>query len=405
MAIGLSQGYNHNVKSNGLWNDSQYQRATGTPPQSPGAFNYYNPQPGGYVNSQGAWQQGANPAVQAYNQRVDPSHAFASDPRFTPSGYAGGGVPGGGGMYGQNTQSSGTDIGSILQRQMASNDEARKKQEDAWQQQKSYMMGLPGQYANDPLKVGSDKLTQGLLANPEAMNDQVMQSILNRSSNENRAAADNQYRQGLGLAANSGLTDAGSLSALRERVDRGAMANNQNQQTQLEIQRAQQRNQDIMNASNLGRQGAQANFNVPFQTGNSIMANQPQYRPDDYTGLLALSQQQQQNNTLNSLLGGRGMGGGGQDTFQNVQRPYGNINGRYDQSGGGPQGLGDWQFGSQYNQYTTPSMSGSPVRQSNGFAQNYGGQANNTSGMMPQGFIGMSQKSPNPFNGPNPFGP
>lgn len=248
---------------NGQPQNTQYQNATG----------YVNPQTAAYNASKGMNPNGVNPLGTSTANAVGGGG-------FTPGGSAGGG------QY---------SIDSLIADSIKSRDDAKKKQEDLWNKLYGQVSAIPGQYAADPLTQGSNALTQKFLSNPEALNDDTFQKIQGQNASRLRAGTDAQMRQGLGTAAASGLTDPSSISSLQERIGRGAMQDQTNSDTQLQVQRANQRNQDWMNAIQAARGGAQANIAPGLAVGNSLLQNQPNFQGNDNGGLMgmlyALSQQ------------------------------------------------------------------------------------------------------------------
>lgn len=297
-------------------------RGGGTPPSGT-SFTPSGPPAGGNSMLFGQGFTGANQGQQIFQ-------GFGADgkPIF---GAAGGGVGGGLG-----------NIGGLINQQMQQNNQARQQQQALWDELKKYMMGIPGQYTSDPRLKATQALTSRFLANPEALNDNVMAKIMNQTSNNITAQGDNAYRQQAGMLASQGESDASSLAAARARIAREGMAAQTGANTQLEIQRANQRNQDYMNALNQGRAQSQADIGVPMQVGNSLLANQPQFRADDLSGLGALAMaQQNQQAMLEAIRSGQG------SQYQNPgDSAYNKVGGK------GPYQDSSWQeqYASKYSQ-------------------------------------------------------
>lgn len=220
------------------------------------------------------------------------------------------------------------NVQGLLNQQMQQNDKARNQNEQNWQQSRDYLLNLPGKFQNDKLNQGVRNQAQGLIDNPEALNDRTQNAILNRQSNAIQAQGDNQLKQAQGLMQASGRADLGSALAAQERIGRSTMAAQQNAQTDLEIQRANQRNADIQNAIKTGQGVTGQQYALEQGVGNTILENLPQYMPDDLSGWLAAVQQP-------SGGGGAGMGmdfmsamgGGGGGGYDAVQAEFGGSGG------------------------------------------------------------------------------
>lgn len=266
------------AKKPGVYNNTQ---------QNPnGQSNYYS----GGLNTQYSNGAGYNPQA-AYNA------AHGSNPNgVNPVGTSAQNSINGGGLPGGSAGTGTFSIDSLIQDQIKSRDDAKKKQEDLWNKLSGQASAIPAKYAADPLTQGANTLTQNFLSNPEALNDETMQKIQGQNAARIRGGVDAQMRQGLGTAAASGLTDPSSISALQERIGRGAMQDQTTADTQLQIQRANQRNQDWLSAISAARGGAQANIAPSLAVSNSLLSNQPQFSGNENGGLMgmlyALSQSQ-----------------------------------------------------------------------------------------------------------------
>lgn len=228
--------------------------------------------------------------------------------------YGGGGAPvGGGGIAG--------GVQGLLGQQQQQNNAARQSNEQNWQKSRDYLLNLPGKFESDKLNQGVRGQAQALIDNPEALNDRTQNAILNRASNSIQAQGDNQLKQAQGLMQASGRADLGSALAAQERIGRSTMAAQQNAQTDLEIQRANQRNADITNAIKTGQGVTGQQYALEQGVGNTILENLPQYMPDDLSGWLAAVQQpsgggMQPNGNFMSAMGGMMGGGGGGGSVQ-----------------------------------------------------------------------------------------
>lgn len=171
-----------------------------------------------------------------------------------------------------------------LQRQ--SNDWARNQNQQNYNEAKNFMLGIMPGYDADPMNQGARGLAAGLMADPEALNDQTQQKIINRA----KAAVDSQMNaalaQGRDLLSSSGQMSTGNMQALQDRVAKQRIAALTEQMTGLDVQRANQRNADIMNATQLGSGLAGQRANLNLGVGQAWQL--PQVLPDNYAGLAAL---------------------------------------------------------------------------------------------------------------------
>lgn len=177
------------------------------------------------------------------------------------------GTGGGASAAGAAGAGGGTSIADILNTQKAENQWAKDKTEAGWQEGKGYLAQSQG-------------LASKLMAQPEALNDQVVQQMLNKQRAQVDAQANAQLAQGQQQLAASGQLSTGNLQALNDRIARQRIAGITQAQTDVGIQRANQRNSDIINAATLG-----------MNTANTFLQNTPQYQPDDYSGYAALANQ------------------------------------------------------------------------------------------------------------------
>lgn len=210
-----------------------------------------------------------------------------------PSGMGGDQGFGGGGMNG---------LSGLLGMQQADNGWARNAQQKEWDDVKPRFQNAMNEYDTDAMNVGARGLAAGLLANPEAINDQTQQNILNKAQTVNTAQNQARLHAAAMDAAERGLSGGGQLAGIQDQL-RGDNARQMAQtNSDIGIQRALRKNQDISNAIGIGQglAGQRAGFN---QQNTATWANSiPQYRADDYSGLASLLASQQ---------GRGGFGGGG----------------------------------------------------------------------------------------------
>lgn len=216
-------------------------------------------------------------------------------------GQAGGGWGGGGGGEMQAGGGyPGFDIRGLLGMQGGENEWARRNNQASWDLGRNTLLGVQQNYNQDPTVAATRNRVQQLLADPEAINDRVQSMIQNRAANQINAQQAAQGRDVAGILAAGGQMDAGSMAAAAERIGNAGMAQQTNIGSQLEIQRANQRNQDIQNAIAAGRGMSGQDYGLQMDVAGTLIRNLPQYQPQDLSGWLAAMPQ-----------GGGGMGGGG----------------------------------------------------------------------------------------------
>lgn len=225
-------------------------------------------------------------------------------------------LPGSGSGTGGNAFS----IDKILQAQLDEWNKSDAANTNRFNDAAGFLKGLPGQYASDPNTVATQGLVANLLKNPEGMDDRTMQMIRNRIQNQISSQGRNAFRQQTGILQAGGNADSSTLAAAAAAQARQDQAAKANANTQLEIQRAMQRNADIGNAIGIGQSQTKQDISVPLGVGQSIISNLPQQRPNDYAGLGMMGLQGQ----IMQMLGQRSPGSTATGTV----------------GGGGPQQMG-----------------------------------------------------------------
>lgn len=131
--------------------------------------------------------------------------------------------------------------------------------------------------ANDPLNKANYKSISDLLADPEAINDQVQAKIQAKQAGIADANTSAQRRQGMGVLGASGQMDAGSIAAMNERLGRTNLAAQEAGMSDLEVTRANQRNRDIMGAQNQasGQVGADTAFHQGQEDRYLVQQREP----------------------------------------------------------------------------------------------------------------------------------
>ena len=260
---------------------------------------------------------------------------------FGGAGGAGGGLPAsftpGGQGGGGNAQ-----LGSLFAAQMQQNNAARQQNQANWDSARGGMLGVQSNYAADPTVAGTRGLVNQMLADPEALNDRTAQAIRNRAGNQIQARSNNSLKQRMGMMAAGGALDAGTLQAMQEKSDNSAMAEEQNVNLGLDVQRANQRNADIRGAIGAGQSMSGQDYGVQMDVNRTIMQNLPQVLPDDLSGFIAGI------NQGNGGMGGGAPGGGGQ---------YGAMMGGAG-GGGAPGGMTGGAPGGGFTGFRPASMAG-----------------------------------------------
>jgi len=201
---------------------------------------------------------------------------------FVPRTGLGGGVTSAGGTAGFPST-----IQGLLQQQIAENQNARGLTLGAYNEAKDYLLGGPGQFAANPLNPQAQQNALALAQNPEAINDQTQQQIINRQMNLVNAAADQRQKDALGALAASGQLGTGDEQVTLDRLNKARQATLADEATKLDIARANQRNQDIINATKLA--GAEGNRQyAPYaDTAHTLFTNPLRVNPMDLSGLVA----------------------------------------------------------------------------------------------------------------------
>lgn len=178
------------------------------------------------------------------------------------------------------------DPQGLVAMQMSENERARNLNQSNWEGARGDMKGVLGGYDSDPLIAQSRQNALSLMQNPEAINDQVQGMMLAKQGNMANANAQAQMEAAQNAMINNGQGDSSSQQATMNKLNNQRMTQLMSGQSDLEIQRAVRRNQDIQSATQLGNsignQRAQLNFGI----NNSILNNLPQHRPDNYAGLI-----------------------------------------------------------------------------------------------------------------------
>jgi hypothetical protein len=107
-------------------------------------------------------------------------------------------------------------------------------------------------FRGDPLWQATRSSAQNMLANPEAINDQTQQMMINRGSNLVNAASNTARGRSRQQLAGMGLLDSSAEQDVLGQTERDRMAQLTDMSTGLDIERAKARNADILRAQQMG---------------------------------------------------------------------------------------------------------------------------------------------------------
>lgn len=205
-----------------------------------------------------------------------------------PSGGAGGvgGLFGGGGTW-----------QDLMKKQEASSAGTKAFNRGTWADLSGYAKQVPRNYAADPLTQAARGRSAALIADPEAINDQTQQRIINRATNIGNAQANAQREASRREMYGRGLVGGSQQRADINRIERNRSANMMNTATGLDIQRANQRNEDIQRAIATANQLSMSQAGLEAGQANNLLGNAYYEGYDDLSGYGALM--------------GLGAGGGG----------------------------------------------------------------------------------------------
>lgn len=252
---------------------------------------------------------------------------------------------GGSGVYGAYGAGAGgggmpTSMSDIFGLQRQENMDKRNYNRGLWGEVRDYTKAVPQQYANNPLTQGAQFQAQRLVNDPEAINDRTQQLAVNRASNLMNAAQ-NMRRQGLQRdLASRGMLGGSTARAATDKLERERSAGLMGLGSDLEVQRAIRRNQDITGAVGLASGLAGQQAQIGSDAARTLMSGVPYEAPDDFSGLAAML-------GLSGGLGGggfrsSGMGVGGYGGPSNYNLPQ--LGARFVDQREGP-------FVSQYGTY------------------------------------------------------
>lgn len=281
----------------------------------------------------------------------------------TSASYGGGGGGIGGSYGGGGGLGGGVGLGSLswdklMQMDTEERNWARTNNQNNWNQGVSRLNSAQQSYANDPMTQGARSIAGEMMANPEAINDQTQQKIINRARTSIDSQANAALAQGRNMLAAQGQLSPGALQALNDRINRQRMAGVVNNGTNLDITRANQRNADYYNAMNAGRtMGNDANT-VNMGAAQTYLQNMPQYQPANL-GMYAAG--------LNAAMMAPALASyqvtapsvGGYSSMQGAAGALNNLGGAYNLIGQGSYGgqqqgrLSPGQVGAQSQYYNT----------------------------------------------------
>ena len=197
---------------------------------------------------------------------------------------------------GAQTQSSGVQSGygsdmtieQLIAMQRGENARTAGLTEANWQEGKKNLYGVMPGFDADPMTSGARGLAQGLMNNPEAINDQTQAMIRNRLMNTLGAQAGQARTSGMNSLSSRGMMNPAALARMNERLGSQENATLSRAMADTEIERAMRKNQDIMQASGLGRQLGMDRAGLNMDVNKTYLENMPQYMPEDLSGMAAL---------------------------------------------------------------------------------------------------------------------
>lgn len=300
----------------------------------------------------------------------------------------------GGGSFGGG---GGGSINGLMQQQLADNAWARQNNLAEWTQAKGQLLNVPGQYQNDPMRQGSRALGAQMLANPEAINDRTQQLAVNRGSNLINAASNSQMNGMMGDAASMGQLGSSSMQAGYQGIQNQRMGQLMGMGSDLEIKRAQARNQDMYSAINMGSQLAGQDHGVNMGVASEYIQNLPQFKADNLSGLIATMGQLQGQGG-----GGMSMMQGGRGTGSQVGQPAGQMGFAGNWTAPQQQGQSVNAFGAYQNNYQPTTGQGAGYLPGGGQYSSGGNVSNQMGGQNGRGQQGGNAYTPgtvNPYTG------
>ena len=212
-----------------------------------------------------------------------------------PQGWVAPGTPGSGGGAAQWRNPGGssggygstagpTTLSQMIAMQREENAKTKAQNQATRQATLNELGGVATAFQGDPLWQATRQSAQNLLANPEAINDQTQQLIQNRASNQTNAAANTERDRMRRQLASQGMLDSSAGQGALGQLERDRMAGLADSTTSLEIQRANQRNQNILQAQQAGASLAgQQNAVNQFATGTRA-ATDLYFQPENLSG-------------------------------------------------------------------------------------------------------------------------
>ena len=254
-------------------------------------------------------------------------------------GQRGGANTGGGGS------SAGMTLSQMLQMQREENAKTQAQNEATRQATLGELGNVGSAFRGDPLWQATRSSAQNMLANPEAINDQTQQMMINRGSNLVNAASNTARGRSRQQLAGMGLLDSSAEQDVLGQTERDRMAQLTDMSTGLDIERAKARNADILRAQQMGAAlaGQESGVNQ-FVAGTRANTDQF-YKPEDLSGYAGLFANQAQANVGNSQLSQLMRMMAQQQQQPQAQAPVYNIYGQQGQQRGSlpePVESSDW---------------------------------------------------------------
>ena len=174
--------------------------------------------------------------------------------------------------------------------QFLSNREARGQNQANFDHARNLLMQVPGSLTESPVFQGAQQNMMQLQNNPLTFNDQTKQLMENRASNLVNSALNSQRERQQGELALSGRAGGSAQQNLNQKLEDRRIDELADVGTNIEIQAAQQRPQDLLRAAQAGADFAQRPAGLNFSVAQTLLQNLPQITGDDFTPFLAAYQ-------------------------------------------------------------------------------------------------------------------
>lgn len=211
-------------------------------------------------------------------------------------GQRGGANTGGGGS------SAGMTLSQMLQMQREENAKTQQQNMETRQATLGELGNVGSAFRGDPLWNATRQSAQNMLANPEAINDQTQQMMINRGSNLVNAASNTARGRSRQQLAGMGLLDSSAEQDVLGQTERDRMAQLSDMSTGLDIERAKARNADILRAQQMGAALAGQESGVNQFAAGTRANTDLYFNPENLSGYAGAFANQGQAGNSNSQL-------------------------------------------------------------------------------------------------------